>query len=281
MPMSPKLLRPRASGTALHPEVQDWITRVTANGGTASTNTLAAASAFCAAIDAAGIRNRFYRLNLVCGGQLAAALVPLYRATSATGSALGNSTDTNNGPFVSTDYAATGQATGGLKGNGSSKYLSTGLNPVTISASANDFHMAIYAKGVSATGTSRAYIGNALGTADSTYIGITGSGQTETASIAGALGDRLAAPSGTKEGMMLVATNGSATQTYYLNGATVSNTRSSGFANAAFDVFRVDSFYALDQYIRTYSIGLGISASQESAYRNAVVAFNTALGRNV
>ena len=60
-------------------DAADWIRRVEANGGTVSTSTANAVTDFCNAIDAAGIRDRFYRLNLFCGTGLNAALVPLFR----------------------------------------------------------------------------------------------------------------------------------------------------------------------------------------------------------
>ncbi len=114
--------------TASNADAQSWIDRVYLNGGTVSTSTAAAVNAFCNSIDAAGIRDRFYRLNLFCGTGLSAALVPIYRGPSLGGTQLGNTTDTNNN-FVSGDYAETG-ASGGLKGNGSTKFLATGL-PMT------------------------------------------------------------------------------------------------------------------------------------------------------
>jgi hypothetical protein len=71
-------------GISLPPQVsnadaQSWINRVYGNGGTVSNSTAAAVNAFCDAIDAAGIRDRFYRLNLFCGTGLPACLVPLYQ----------------------------------------------------------------------------------------------------------------------------------------------------------------------------------------------------------
>ena len=111
MAMSNKTLRPRVS---LHPEAIAWRTAAVANGGTVSGSTLSAVSKFCASIDAAGIRDRFYRLNLLCGSNLSAALVPLYRGPSRTGTQYGNTTETNSG-FVGGDYSETG-ASGGLTG---------------------------------------------------------------------------------------------------------------------------------------------------------------------
>ena len=132
-PMSPRLLRPRASG--VHPEAAAWRSAVVANGGTVSGSTLNAVSKFCASIDQAGIRDRFYRLNLFCGSNLNAVLVPLYRGPSRTGAQFGNTTDTNNGPFVSGDYSESS----GLKGNASSKYLETGVAMTFLGT--NQLHM--------------------------------------------------------------------------------------------------------------------------------------------
>ena len=107
-------------------EAQDWVNRVYANGGTVSTSTASAVSTFCDAIESAGIRDRFYRLNLFCGDNLNAALVPLYRNSSLLLSGLGSATDANPGagPFVSGDYSPT---VGLFKSGNTSAYLDTGL----------------------------------------------------------------------------------------------------------------------------------------------------------
>lgn len=264
-----------------HREALDWASRVVTAGGTVNVRTLDAVSRFCRDIERAGIRGRFYRLNLLCG-DFTAAQVPLFRNTSFAGSVLGNTTDTNNN-FVSGDYSETGTSTGGLKGNGTNKWLSTGVNPVTISASNSDFHLAVYFAGASATGTTRCYIGNAIGGASNeTFIGITGGGATENAGIACSAGERRTAPAGTKAGLLLITTDGSRAQTYYLNGTASATTTASGtFSNTAVDVFRAGAFYALAQYMRTYSIGLGLDATEEANYRAAVERFNDSLGRKV
>ena len=106
------LTRPR-----IHHDALDWARRVVSNSGTVSQPTLRAVSTFCDAIDRAGIRDRFYRLNLFCGDNLSAALVPLYRNSSSTGTQLGGLTDTNaavsgQSPFVSGDYTLTGVLVG-------------------------------------------------------------------------------------------------------------------------------------------------------------------------
>lgn len=127
-----------ARGSYFHVEALDWQSRVVTNGGSVSASTLQAVSAFCRAIDDANIRDCFLRLNLFCGTGLAAALVPLYRGASLSGTQYGNTTDTNTN-FVSGDYTETGTS-GGLKGNGTSKYLNTGLAPSDL-ASRSSLHM--------------------------------------------------------------------------------------------------------------------------------------------
>jgi hypothetical protein len=125
---------------AWHVEAVDWRARVIRNGGSVSYATTKAVSIFCTAIDGAGLRDRFYRLNLFCGNGLSSALVPLYRGPVAGGTALGNATDTNSN-FVSADYNETGNACG-LNGNGTNKYLNTGLNASAFSSFRN-LHMGI------------------------------------------------------------------------------------------------------------------------------------------
>lgn len=121
-------------------EAQNWINRVYTNNGTVSVSTANAVNNFCNAINAAGIRDRFYRLNLFCGDNLAACLVPLYRGQSLGGTQFGNTTDTNNN-FTSSDYAERG-ASGGLRGNGSNKWLNPGT-PLDIKPSWTTHHFGL------------------------------------------------------------------------------------------------------------------------------------------
>lgn len=112
----------------IHPEAADWLVRAQANGGAVSWNTLMAVSRFCYTIASQGLRDRFYRLNLMCGTNLEAVLVPLYRGPQVGGPTFGNATDTNSN-FTSADYVESD----GLKGSTSAvtnKYLATGL-PMT------------------------------------------------------------------------------------------------------------------------------------------------------
>jgi hypothetical protein len=286
MPMNPRLLRPLASG--VHPEAAIWRNNVIANSGSVSGSTLKAVSDFCRRIDAAGLRSKFYRLNLFCGTDLNACLVPLYRNTTAAGSVLGNSTDTNNGPFVSGDYAETG-ANGGLIGNGSSKYLATGFNPST-SASNDSFHLSVYASGTENTGTTRALIGS-FATNQETYIGHLNNGGSQTGSIAGsnASANRIGPGATFQQGLLTIATGvGSRAGQFYVNGSTSgsSSTMAGSFLNGAIHVFAVNNngtpgFYTSAPRLRAYSIGLGMTGADVSAFNTAMQSFQTALTRNV
>lgn len=114
--------------TNIHREAIDWHNRVITNGGRVSKSTLKAVSDFCNRIDAGGIRGKFSRLNLICGDDLIAARVPLYRGLSFTGTQYGNTIDTNVN-FVSGDYTERGNSGGLNAGSGGTKYLDTGVLP--------------------------------------------------------------------------------------------------------------------------------------------------------
>jgi hypothetical protein len=282
-------------GITLAPQVsnadaQSWINRVYANGGTVSTSTANAVDTFCNAIDSAGIRDRFYRLNLFAGTGLASALVPLYRGQSLGGTQFGNATDTNNN-FVAGDYVETG-STGGLKGNGSSKYLATGFRAPAASLSASSFHLSCYVQGVEANGSARIFIGQSTNQAG---LNLTASvGWVSGGSLSSGVVADIVFPNGgstDRQGLLVAATNGSRTSTYYNNATSVVSQTSTSpdFETGAGDEFAVGArnflgspaSYILNKRIRAYSLGAGMSASQVSAFNTALQAFQTALGRGV
>jgi hypothetical protein len=106
-----------------HDDVEDWRDRVDTAGGSVSTSTLEALDAFADAIETAGIRDKFYRLNVFAGDDLTTALVPFYVGPVTGGTEYGYQYDQNNGPFGSGDWAESS----GLTGDGVAKYLDTGL----------------------------------------------------------------------------------------------------------------------------------------------------------
>ena len=281
MPMNPRLLRPTST---THPEAQAWRNAVIANGGTVSGSTLNAVSRFCRSVDAAGIRDRFFRLNLFCGTGLNAVLVPLYRGPSRTGTQYGNTTDTNSN-FVSGDYVETG-ASGGLTGNGSSKYLNTGLAPSVLSDTSR--HLA-------------AYVGSVSNLAFSAYLSCRTSGSTGFFKLwmvssttlryhtlgpntGPTIGDVANHAAGFYHG-----DNDATTGYYYRNGveAATADTGQTPTAGATRNVlvFANNTENGVEGFsngrLCGYSLGAYMTATQKADYYTAMQAFQTALGRNV
>lgn len=102
-------------------DADDWVSRVSAQGASVSTATRAAVTRFCVAVAAAGLRSKIWRANVFAGNTIAAAMVPIYRGPSRSGTQYGGTIDTNNN-FSSASWTEAG----GLVGNGSTRYLTLG-----------------------------------------------------------------------------------------------------------------------------------------------------------
>ena len=286
MPMNARLLRPLASG--VHPDAADWRARVVANGGTVSGSTLQAVSRFCASISAAGIRDRFYRLNLFCGSSdasLNAVRTPLYRGQSTAGTQYGNTTDTNYN-FVAGDYAENS----GLLGDGSTKYLDTGV-PMNFTTP-RDIHLSSYVEqfvsgspGLVGADTSgdgvsprffQALLVFGLATRVNVFYnyGTVGRDASSTANYQPVL----LLGQATASGGNLYA-NGTSVATHLDVGA---GTNSRQFPLYVFAVNNRDNSvgsYA-NSRMSTYSVGLSMTSSQVTAYQSALDAFRSSLGRS-
>jgi hypothetical protein len=100
-----------------HPTVVAWSLQVVANGGAIpSANTLSALSTFCYGLDSASLTSSMKAVNCFVPDNLTAALTPLIHN-------YGNSLWVNHG-YVDADLTVNG-----IIGNGTSKYLDTGLKP--------------------------------------------------------------------------------------------------------------------------------------------------------
>jgi hypothetical protein len=239
---------------------------------------------FCKAIDDAGIRDRFYRLNLFCGSNLNAALVPLYRGPSLGGTQYGGATDTNNAFVgIGTDYAETG-ASGGLKGNGSTKYLDTGLAGNTFSA--GDRHCSAYWNANATLTGNRAFIGNTDTTSTTAWMDI--HSRFSSAGSEGQVTASFSLTHTTANRHQLLQYIGANSAVSYSDGGDkqTRTTFPSGSPTASatnWFVFGINpSLFGgikSDGRICTYSIGLSMSDSNALAFYNAVHAFQTALGR--
>lgn len=276
-----------------HPEALGWRTRVIANGGSVSATTFTAVETFCRAIDTAGIRDRFFRLNLFAGTGLAAALVPLYRGQSLGGTQFGNTADTNIN-FVSGDYTETGTS-GGLNSgaSNSTKYLQSGFNAFNAGLSHNNSHISWY---------SRSQI-TANATISGGYASVGGVNITWQVLAFGGInlmyyrsggdsnsGIEAVSWSGANRSGHGIAQRNSGGGVLYRNGTNLNVTSTTTNANTWTGSFGQQYVYArqinggADQYfagnLQGYSLGLALTNAQASAFSSAMIAFQTALSRN-
>jgi hypothetical protein len=286
--MSPRTLRPRQT---LHPEAANWSARVVDNGGSVSGSTLSAVDKFCKAIDAAGIRDRFVRLSLMCGGTsgtvagLNSCLVPLYRGQSPVGTQLGNEVDTNLGPFLPEDYSETT----GLQGDGVAKYLSTGL--AMNHTSPRNMHMSAWARGFTANNAGLIGVDtNGDGTSPRFFQGIVSFNATPRINIFYNIGTNFVQPqfSQTYTSALLLGSGNASGSTLYANGTSVGTDGESGAGTTAntypLFVFAINNrdvnvLNRANCRIATYSAGLHMTAAQVAAFHAALVSFNAAIGR--
>jgi hypothetical protein len=288
MSMSPRLLRPRATG--FHPEAQVWRNAVVEGGGSVSTATLKAVSDFCKAIDQASIRSKFRRLNLFCGtsdASLVAVRTPLYRGESRTGTQYGNTLDTNVN-FVEGDYAETG-ASGGLLGNGSSKYLNTGFNVSDLPGAAN-CHIASYIRGTQDIASARTLLGVLFNSVTDRYrlfLQLSGSSapnygiQTE---LGKAVAVSVVNRTNTNGGLILASRTSTTSLSLYDDGVSLATTATSTAETTGASPFFVFARNGPTEYyngrMAAYSIGAGLSDAEATSYYTALNTFQTALSRN-
>lgn len=120
------LVAPGREDDKLDPETEVWISRARQAGGTFLYNSVSIADRLIKAIKASSFNSRIKYLLPFLGGNLATAIVPL-RDTFGVGIA------TNNN-FANSDFS---QSTG-LQGNGSTKYLESGIVPAVLGGLTNN-----------------------------------------------------------------------------------------------------------------------------------------------
>jgi hypothetical protein len=105
------------TGSAIHPTAIDWSNRVVINGGAMPSNTtISALSTFCYGIDSDGLTSAMVSLCFFPPDSVIAAITPVYKVAG-------------NDPWTNTGFVIGDLSVNGLLGNGSSKYLNTGVNP--------------------------------------------------------------------------------------------------------------------------------------------------------
>ena len=278
----------------IHPEAVDWSARVVTQGASVSTATLANVSRLCYAIDAAGIRDRFLRLNVFSGTGLNAAITPLFRGRSLAGPQYGGTVDTNAGgasAFVSGDYSESVGLTAGLY---TTKYLDTGFSTSLVTAAQwEGMHLSGWHGTTSATETDPYIIGVNNGAAD--RFGLQLSIRTTAASSDSARCGKTASvvsttwANGARPSAFLLAQRTATTMLeFHRNGSIngTNTTTATGIASVSFPfaVFRLNNSGSVlgDQpgmAIRHYSIGLAMTAAQVAAFYSAMLAYNTSMGR--
>jgi hypothetical protein len=283
----------KIDNTANHKDVQNWLNTVYWNGGTVSSSTISALNIFCNAIDNAGLRNKFYRLNLFCGNNLQACLVPIYVGPtnySAGGiqTIFGYASDINFN-FVSSDYNETG-SNGGLIGNGSSKGLFAGLLPNSMN---DGYHLSIF-NCIPSPSVSRHMIGcdNAFDSGWTTFnIDYGGSNVLRSclASSYGSQGDT--SPTSAFFGLCSSSRSTGSSQILYKNGLQETGSVSSvvptyqtfpAYGVAIFATNRKGTLagFGADR-LGAYSIGNQMNSTEVSTYYNIIKSFQVSLNRNV
>lgn len=252
-----------------------WALAVAGNGGTASSNTLGAVSAFAKSAKAAGYWTKLNRVNLFCGDQLAACMVPLKVGG-------GSATETNVN-FVGGDYT---EATG-LTGNGSTKSLDTGLLQNVFTAA--DRHIAIYervrpsAAAMDQMASEEAANTNKWGI----VMGVTGGSSDNYVASSTASGANQGGLTLSGVGGMFVGTGTDIQASIYKNGGSVVNgaivaATPSATTMGVFAVKRAAAFIRWsDGVLAGYSIGTGLTAGDVANYYTHMQAFQAALGRSV
>jgi hypothetical protein len=260
-------------GSSTDADAAAWASAVTANSGTYSAATLSAVSAFCVSAKASGYWDKLNRINLFCGDQLAAALVPL----KAGG---GNATDTNVN-FVSGDYT---EATG-ITGNGTTKYLNTGLVANTLTA--NSTHLAVYNRAGAVTGGNRSIGCNDAATNMFGLYAPFSDGNMYSDQYSGAAGGRVSGAVSAPYGLM-VGSRVSATdhKTYKAGSQVATQATSAGTLQAlAIYVFATNNNGTAGNFVAqplaAYSIGAGLTSADVTAYNTHMEAFQDALSRGV
>ena len=298
MAMSPRLMRPIASGPSYHPEALAWKAAALANGGTVSPTTMQAVSDLCQAVDDNSLRDRFIRLNLFCGSNVQAAVVPLYRGPSPTGTQYGDAVDGNIGPFVTgTGYT---QTTGFV--TDSSSYLDTGMsisNMLAAGANYDEVHVSMWLKTVDTGSTAEMggldYWACAGDGGDGLYLSAGTSGYMQSAPnggdydfSAGSLGAGLhlavrssGSPFYTLNGIDQTITSNSGGGVAWSSAATVIGLLVLGYAytDEACNIYRLPS--GSGHQVGGYSYGLGMSTSgMRETWYDILLAFQQAIGRS-
>ena len=212
---------------------------------------------------------------------------PLYRGESRTGTQYGSSLDTNVN-FVEGDYTETG-ASGGLLGNGTSKYLNTGFNVDQLPGAAN-CHIASYIRGTQDIASARTLVGVLFNSVTDRYrlfLQLSGSSapnygiQTELGKANSASANNR---TNTNGGLLIASRTSTSSLTLYDDAVSIGTSAVSTAETTGASPFFVFARNGPTEYyngrMAGYSIGAGLSNAEATSYYNAMNTFQTALSRN-
>lgn len=287
-----------------HPDVQLWLYNVQQNGGSASAGTISALNTFCAAIDSAGIRNKFYRLNLFCGDNISAALVPLYLSTNWLSPSYGFSKDINYN-FIAADYYETG-SNAGLTSSGAdpvqqnvgTKYLDTGFFPSsigTVGSLISNFHISATVSTTAISANTQSILLSTNSYVDVWSMGIQllgGYANVRTSITQGSSGvDINAQLSPLSTGLVspvthLISSRLTTTDfRVYQAGSQIGTTNTTPLTatltspTPTFLLFRQSAGYYSNLRLSDYSFGQGLTSSEASSYNSILQTFKNSLSR--
>lgn len=287
-----------------HPDVQLWLNNISLNGGSASSGTISALNTFCNSIDSAGLRSKFYRLNLFCGDNLNSALVPLYVSTNWLSPSYGFSDYDRNFNFTNSDYYETGSSAG-LTSSGAdptqqlvgTKYLDTGFFPSMVGPAGSLIDNLHIAATVSTTAISAAFQSILYATnsyVDLWWLGIqllSGYANVR-ASITQASSNGINAQlSPLSTGLVSPATHlisSRLTTTdfrVYQAGSQLGSTNTTPITvtltqpTPTFLLFRQSAGYYSNLRLSDYSFGKGLTSSEASSYSSILQTFKNSLSR--
>lgn len=257
------------------PDAEAYFVRVVAEGSDLSDPTKEAVNNFVVAAKVGEYWDKLKRVNLFCGADLIAALVPLKVETG------GQNTDTAVN-FVGGDYS---EETG-ITGDGATKHLDTGFNPAT-SLTAESAHFGRYNRSATAVSGSDGCTGGGGSFAqfapygDGTFysdIYDTGSG-------------RVSGPTSAPFGFLLASRESAASHIIYQNGAAVASSSSTGGTAPSLPIYIFASNISFadppgasqwhSYNYAAYTIGDGLTEEEVELFNVDMQIFQAALGRGV
>lgn len=271
-------------GGGIDPDAQAWIGAVRSAGSGASLATISSVNSLVRKLKASGLWYKSYMIDACCGNDLTASLVRLKVPD-------GISRSYTNVNLVSGDYSETV----GRTGDGSSKYLRSGINLSTAGWSSSSLMLWAYHRATVSAGTSRISIGATATGAGATALGWALTGSVEAVGIANTnannsseFGGRVS-PSQT--GFVGGGTNGSRVNQLYINGSiqATTGTATGSFNDAELFVLASNNSSSGGLSPAGYSnrpttfvmITQGLSATECSTLNSLIQGFESAMGRNV